>query len=403
MGILEDLFGVGNQEEKAPDPRFELKKHFIAKNFFCYTTNGFKVPCYSSFIINIVNESDFLAAGMGSVEAQSSLVDEYLEEVLFPHLKATGFFTFFLNRVDSNGEIFHQHLSHFVLQKSNGEVELDLNMCLTREALASLKYDKRGCGVEILSVRIDLDNESEDIMMENFNKLGWDDRMAIISNPRFKQYEEWLNVTTRVRRLEILSLLFPDQITQNHHAKGYVITVIAIGGNIGIHWKFDKSPHIDRSGWSILGFRKKDGFGPDKWSETDNGILIVDSLSDGSTNDRLEQGLSYYYTFFLKHNEEKDGCVRFSVRIPTAAECFAAKSEMERVVEQRWGTNNHTAKLQTILLQIDSEREKRELFQEYRETETNKIKDRGLSPEREAEALEDLENCIDRVRGEQLS
>jgi len=321
---------------------------FAEKHFNGHTTAGFTVPLRLTCTIDVIDDSTFIAHHMYEADRRSKLADEYLRDVAIPYLQQSGFFTFSVNRAERDDRVLYSVTPLYYRQNSQGE--LDRNIPI--DDLKEIEYKKRGCRVQLSYIYIK-STHAKEIVMENYNKIGWDEREKILANPRYREYEECLAVTVQRREMELIAELFPDTFSHKYAGEGYNISVEGVGTAVKIAWSF-YSYESDRTKWSLLGFRKEGGFSSDKWSESENGALVIDSSSDSMTIEQLKYGQMYYYTFFLKHATGKSGNVRFSLRVPTERESEMARYKIEKLGAHLRGENSDAYKLREMLEKMDS-------------------------------------------------
>jgi hypothetical protein len=269
---------------------FELHENFTAR-----TLAGFKVQ-YRLWLIGArTNVEEFKKAKMAEPKAQRALAEDFNKKVFESHLEANNyFFHLHLHSAESFPsdrlyEVFRTPLCHLVAENGQSPVAEVSNVTVTG-ALKDHSYEASGCRLELGDFHGSV--FPAELIKENYAMLTKEEKEAVIQDEHYGRYEQALAIAALRRQLDF----FGDETSREHKSDCFRIKSERSGRSIKLSWRLNP----DAYAYTLLGFRSEGGFASDKWSESANGILIVDTIRDGEMTEVLKDGVAYYYTFFLK-------------------------------------------------------------------------------------------------------
>ena len=204
--------------------------------------------------------------------------------------------------------------------------------------------------------------DSEKWINRSENMISQEDRQYFIDNLGYLGHLEnyYLSLEQEAKK----------KFKVNQYGAGKIrIVTVQLSDSLKIDWE---NKEDDDGALKI--FRREGSFHSDKWSEENNGILIIDSFQKtGSSIDYLEKGKDYFYTVLYKYPKglinvryELSHIARFSVRIQPEEGLLKDKGEIERfrketeIDQEKYRIKaKHDIEKEAIELQADKERVKR--------------------------------------------
>lgn len=396
------------------DIRYGYHKVFAFEQTFTTKTPGqFSVQYRLKGSITRVNDEEFKRARMLDVAAQKKLVEDYNNEVFLRFVEEGGFFfrcrwlkfelwgtpltqtNIVLNRVvNKGGERITERVPNVYFLK----------------ALQQIEFVKNGCQVNLGWMDIEIwDNR---IIEENFKMMTPEIVEKLERDPEYNLYEEAMVVGAMQRRLELTQKLLQEESDQVHETDMVWIKTARTGKSVKIEWRIKLQ---NPSGYDLMGFRKEDGFALDEWSESSNGSLVIHSPKDGSIVEDLNEGRTYFYTFFLKAwgvNKGKTDPLRFQIRIPRAVQF----EEIERQLSKIEARIKKVVALEAAEIPLSPKQEKLnkaleelglfveldEAIESVEEKLRKKIEEKHYPPEEKTEKLDRLKGLVESIRDRHL-
>lgn len=360
------------------------------------TPTNLQVEFFVTF--NVIRVDDYMFKAMrmldeGKIDA---LVDEYCTTRLQPYLDAYGAFYLRLSAFDWDSGVVMQTNVHRIrfTDKSGapyltGDVYLinDASSIDTMHEFNQVPFERYGCivtALALLNTGALLDNKQ--MIEENFRMIPIDILEKAKGDIRYRAYDEFVTAAGMQRKIEL------EQ--SQTHATSYVAVKAKLQGSaVVIEWHFT-SQEKNIQGF-LLGFRKEGGFALDKWSESENGTLVVDSPRSGHIVEHVERGKTYYYTFFLKAGDQKVESIRFQMRIPMPDEVAATKGSPPAV-------DPHEERRRQLIQGMSRFRELLDLFIQAERKGVEEIKAERLAPEDEQEKIAMWKEHIQSLRAQHL-
>ena len=406
-----------NQPRKADpykDIRYGYHKMFAFERTFTTKTPGhFSVQYRLKGSITRVNDGEFKRARMLDVAEREKLIEDYNKEVFLRFVEEGGFFfrcrwlkfelwgtpmtqtNILLNRVvNKDGERITERVPNVYVLK----------------ALQQIEFVKNGCQVNLGWMDIEIWDSR--IIEENFKMLTPEIIEKLERDPEYNLYEEAMVIGAMQRRLELTQKLLQEESDQVYETGMVWIKTARSGKAVKLEWKIKLQ---NPSGYDLMGFRKEDGFDLDKWSESSNGALVVHSPKDGSIVEDLDEGRTYFYTFFLKSwgaDKEKSNPLRFQIRIPRAVQF----EEIERQLSKIEARIKKVAALEAAEIPLSPKQEKLnkaleelglfveldEAIESVEEKLRKKIEEKNYPREEKEEKLDRLKGFVESIREKHL-
>ena len=311
---------------------YSFDRHYRGETPF-----GFVAPYRLHGHVKVVNEDQFFEATRHSTQGAQGVVDE-LVDIFHDGI--------FLSLIEQHRLFFHYHWNqyHYILlgfweyaERDDG-ISVDWSLYyktggIGESADKAIKGFRRyGCAIQVLLV--DFEPSQTEAIMENMSMIRPKVLAAIReSGLHLEMVEQFCIAALAERRA-----LFHDP--KSYSGGAVTIRTQIVGDALKLSWEHPRAGQ----GWQLLGFRKTGGFGPDAASETQNGILVVDSIhSKGETVEAaLPRNEPLYYTFFLKKQEKEqkffeegktffryEPVARFTVNIPDEDTVQALVKQLE--------------------------------------------------------------------------
>lgn len=187
----------------------------------------------------------------------------------------------------------------------------------------------RGCEIRLLDFSIPA--LPDELIERNYQVLSEEQKEEITKSAEFGVAAEMLAVSLLKERLNLLR-----GGSQNYTAGTFTLETEKVGRSFKIKWKLTTGA----SSHFLLGFRNNGGFSKDQWSEDANGVRVIDASADGEVVEVLQDGVSYFYTFFLKpfHESEhvlRNSLLRFQITIESRAEMEAIEATLKKIEEKQ--------------------------------------------------------------------
>ena len=187
----------------------------------------------------------------------------------------------------------------------------------------------RGCEIKLLDFSIPA--LPDELIERNYRVLSDEQKEEIMESAEFGVAAEMLAVSLLRERLNLLR-----GGSQKYTAGTFTLETEKVGRSFKIKWKLATGAY----GHFLLGFRNNGGFSKDQWSEDQNGARVIDASSDGEVVEVLQDGVSYFYTFFLKPFQEtehvrRNSPLRFQITIESRAEIEAIEATLKKFEEKQ--------------------------------------------------------------------
>ena len=239
-----------------------------------------------------------------------------------------------------------------------------------------------------------LEEGSNETIEEDHAILRKDQIDAILSDNCSGEDGENFALTALKRRLHFL-----ESAREKYESDNFVIETKRIGRALRIKWRF--KPNTLRR-YDIVGFRKTGGFFGDKWDESNNGTLVIQSDKDGESTESLNEGEAFYYTFFLKPWTEgfgspKRSSLRFQVTISTTDEMDALNVLITRLRQANSGADRRP-NISRAIKELGRNVEFENAIAHEEKVWAQQIGASNYSPEEKEEKLERLREMVARIR-----
>lgn len=213
--------------------------------------------------------------------------------------------------------------------------------------------------------------------------LSEEQKEAIMETTEFGMAAEMLAVSLLQYRLKFLK-----GGLQKYTADSFTIETEKAGRSLKIKWKFKP----DASGFYLWGFRDTGGFSNDQWSEDKNGARVIDAYTEGETVEVLQEGVAYFYTFFLKPFKEtqytnRKSPLRFQITIETKAETDAIEAMLEKA-EQVKKADRSRENMSQAVKELGLVMEFDEAVDDMEKSLIERIKKKNLPKDEEEEKVE---------------
>ena len=318
------------QRDPYREGNYRYIQNFVPEEYFTTkTAAGFKVRYELRLICARVNNQDFNRCRMLDESRQKALVEDFNNSVFLPFLEERNCFFHLEWLTTIEGRMVHQIFRSAVcrLQNPNGA------STITEYAGRSITHDLskkvfKECGCECKVPYFNTRDFPNELIDENYAMLTEEQKLAVLEDERYGAYEEWLAVGAMKRTLD-----FFRHTSSKHEADMFSIETDKAGRCLKLKWMMKTDA---TSAYYLLGFRKTNGFGPDQFSETENGTLVIHARNDGEVVEVLEDGTAYFYTFFLKpwkEDQRSFRCdpLRFQLTIETEEETALIQETLQRL------------------------------------------------------------------------
>lgn len=306
------------------EPRRHIYDTYLFERWYRQRTPfGFFVSYQLSGCVDVVDKKAFTDAYPlrgGIQSAISAFVDDYHDSL-------------FCDLIEENRLFFHYDFTHYgdininfwqYTEAEDGILAVEwknfysgLNLAVER---AKDRFHRDGCVMDLVNLHFTL-NDAVTIQ-ENVNMLHPEVIATIRQNGSYLALVEQICVAALAERAK----LFRDSKKYGHESLTTIHTQI-VGNALKLSWKNAKAGES----WKLLGFRKTGGFALNEVSETENGLLIMDSAqAEGETVEaKLPRNEPVYYTFFLKKDQRYWPVARFSETIPDEDTVQALVKQLE--------------------------------------------------------------------------
>lgn len=330
-GVESVLVALFESPLQSVQRHYRFKRHFQAKTPF-----GFVAPYRLTGLVEVVDSATFYDAvdrnGKSIDKVLDRIVDIFHRDIFVPLLEEGR--QFFLYDANDYGQImlmpwrYDEHPDGSLTVKPCSYYWEEGLHHAVKSALSGFKAF--GCVMNV--VNFDCLEEGIPDIEENFRMIHPQALAKIREEGLYLQLVEQICIAALSERVKLL----PNVKTYGKDAFATVTTQL-IGDALKISWKNAKVGE----GWQLLGFRRTDGFAANEFSDSENGILVVDSAAaEGATVERaLPRNRPVYYTFFLRKMEgrlfsnERYYCFervgRFSETIPDADTVGALARQLE--------------------------------------------------------------------------
>ena len=168
---------------------------------------------------------------------------------------------------------------------------------------------------------------SSDFIRESYALLSDSQKAVAVQSGQFQDVDRAIAITVLNRRLDFLRSLE----RQFYEAGLFFIQTERVGQVLRIRWEIKP----DGRDCQLLGFKATGSFFNDRWDETMNGLLVIDSQSNGESSEPLIEGQTYFYTFFMKRQSDgkKFSPLRFQFSA-TKDESDAIQATLKRLEQQ---------------------------------------------------------------------
>jgi hypothetical protein len=259
----------------------------------------------------------------------------------------------------------------------------------TVKALNKEPFQKYGCEVELMGLAAEA--ESPQIVERNYRMLTPENIAELERNEKVLRLEEKMIAFLMMSTQEVRKQLIDAQTGQSHEGTEFRVVTRRAEEMVSIAWEFKKKGNPQAL--NVRGYRITGGFHHDALSETSNGVCVIDSRANGSTVESLEPGETYYYTMFLRSGRgELSDPIRFSIRIPTAAQICRMNDRGQPK------SNKRDAEIERMIATLETEKQKRDALRAYEQKSKAEIKSMNLPPDQEREELEALEAAVEQAR-----
>lgn len=333
---------MGNGMGKALSPPFGLyrqitQRHYRFKHQYqAQTPFGFIAPYRLTGLIEVLDQAAFQYAvnqergDTGKII--DGIVDTFHRDVFLPLLFQER--QFFLYDVNDYGQIMLMPWRYD--EHSNGSLTVKPCSYYWEEGLhrsvksALADFTVSGCILNV--VNFDCLEEGVPYIEENFRMIHPQALAKIREEGLYLQLVEQICIAALYERAKLI----PESKQQGREGFATITTQL-VGNVLRISWKNDKAGE----GWQLLGFRRTGGFATNEFSDSESGVLVVDSVvAQGVTTEAaLPRNEPVYYTFFLRKTEERlfsneryyvyERVGRFSETIPDADTVRALEKRLE--------------------------------------------------------------------------
>lgn len=370
------------------------------ENFTTRGLGGFKLHYSLSAMVRRVNDREFKAYKMWTPERQSELMQE-LNYKFFSYLHSIGgsfaFCWTSIMRLGDDDFSLCPTAMLFERKVIDGIPKLSMDVCGSSiKEFRTQEYVRYGCKPEIQLIK-NVNLWDEEQIERNYNMLTPEQIEGVAKDEHYHTFIAQTVIVAMKRRLELLRAINKIQSEQHHENGGIIIDAVQDEKKVIIQWQF-KDEY--KSGYSLKGFRRTDSFYENEWDEKCNGAFVIDSHHNGEHLEQLEEGRSYFYTFFLERwkDGQKSHPIRFSFRIPTKAETEKVEHMFTEIARIRAPQDPENEEVAMMLKEISDDIRKHEALLDYKKKQTKIIKEKGLSPEDEADDLERLSAMLEYAR-----
>jgi hypothetical protein len=312
--ILQKLYKAWQKRKRErwkrenPDKLFSIEQTFMAQ-----TLSGFDVSYRMILQCERIDVPRTIKEEVENRFVQKGLAYEFRDKVFLPHFERMSYFwhldygivaaagSQFQVRPTIVGEIGEEDGCRVVRSVPCGRIQIEV------EHLRPMEI--RGCRIRLLDFStLAL---SDEMIERNYRVLSDQQIKAILGTAEFSAAGEMFAVALLKRRLDFLR-----DGSRTYTADLFTIETEKAGRTLNIRWRFKAGAE----NCFLWGFRNTDGFSNDQWDENKNGKRVIDSYKDGEDLQVLDEGVAYFYTFFLVPYREdaehlRKSLLRFQVTI----------------------------------------------------------------------------------------
>lgn len=370
--------------------------HFlIERTFSGQTLGGFNVLYWLNLSCERVDVAESIREQTWNPVVMNAMAYEFRDKVFLPHFESKSYFW----HLDYRAVVARDRLYH-LFPTIVAEVATEDDKQIVREVPKTrLKYEIQklppcriyGCEITLLDFATPV--PMPEVIERNFRVLSEEQKEAIMLTPQFGIAAEMLAVSLLNFRLNLLR-----HGSKTHKADDFTIETEKAGRSLKLKWTLGSNAH----GFYLWGFRNTNGFSDDQWSETNNGMRIVDTYNDGEVVEVLQEGMAYFYTFYLRpfQPSEKVGKkspLRFQITIETAAETKVIEEAMKRF-EQREQPDEASENLANALKEIGSYVEMDTALDAMQKSFSDQIRNSDMSEEEKRRKIERLQDIVVQIR-----
>lgn len=305
VGVVAGFCVFGFITSRAPYWRGYPTLFLQVKDFEGETLHGYRLRYSLRVIYSKVDPAAFRAARMLDENAKDAFVQEFHDRIFLPAFERRSFFAF----VEESPElalVLDYNDSGDRIELSRGKA-WGLELPEFKEASALI----RGCRADRVSVQI---HSMDPVLIEeNCTMIPEHIRKRIAEDHVGLALMEARCVAGQQAMVPILRRILATRVD----TKGDPVRIcahVAVPDGIELNWY--KAGHKDSR---LIGFRAEGGFPADPYGE--EGIRIVDSgEAGGRLLDTVQEGKTYFYTFFLRRRarggSEVTEPTRFSIAVP---------------------------------------------------------------------------------------
>jgi hypothetical protein len=345
---LERLIGVLKDDPYFTGPNAHITQWALDDWFPAKTTQGYHLKYRVSCWVTRVDDAAFRKARMLEEPNQKALFSWWHETVFLPEFRRTksAFMFFFGKWMAAN-----PWLTRINGEGSSKWIGGDPNCCDFIREVRAKTVEKNGCVLRLLSLETALD---ESLIEENYRMFVIRNVSSVENSADYRELEESLAVALRHKKLMLERELLLAESEQKHESKSISIQTRRVGQMMEMQWNIP-----ERSSYRLRGYRREGGgFSPTIDTLT-GGTLVVDTTRRDKSVQHLKEGVEYFFTFILTHDDPvfrtshptdmiravvgspvvestvpsiKDS-LRFVVRIPNQGEIAGHKDPVERRIE----------------------------------------------------------------------
>lgn len=379
-----------------------IRSHFmISGRFIIKSIGGYRI-CYGCRVgCERVNKEEFKAARMLDPSARKKLMDDYHEQVFFPHFAKNGYFFHFSWRPIggyNEQEIVRTPVCQLIEMGEERAIREIPQTSIDIEFYEKKKFRKNGCDVELMRFYNHI--FPDQLIEENYAMLTEEQRQEVEAHPAYSPLVERIAVAALKRRLEFFGKLS----SQRHEADDFQIESEKAGRAVRIRWSFNERR---RSDYELLGFRKIEGFHKDVYALEENGKLVVHSLTDGEIVETLPDGQAFFYTFYMRSGEtNKDGKrdlrspLRFQLAVSPREETETMEYTLKLLATKKPVIDPARENLTQALKKIDAYVEMDKAFDAAQKSFIEEIGNAEYSEEEKARKIERFEAVITHIRSD---
>jgi len=379
--------------EREHPPRLFVIEH----TFRAQTLSGFDIEYWMNLACERIDVAESIKAEVENPNVQKMIALDFHDDVFEPYFNERSYFWHFDHRaVSALGklyEVFPTIIGEVVEENGTTVAREVLRQRLKAEMVMKPPYRTRGCEIRLLD--FSTPTPTVEVIERNYKMLTEEQKEAIATSHAFGIGAEMLAVSLLKFRLELLR-----NGTKEYKADCFTIETEKAGRSLKIKWKL--GPNAD--GYYIWAFRNTSGFSENQFSETDNGMRVVDSYNNGETVEVLDEGVAYFYTFFLQPFQptdrwQKKSPLRFQETIETKAETAVIEEALKRF-EQRKAVEPEKEKLSRALKQVGAYVEMDRAFDAMEKSFIDEIAKSDYSEEEKKRKIERLQAVIVMIRSD---